>query len=149
MALPIIGLFCMIFPYTSRPRFDDQCHSLPAGFYADDKRHNCPYAYNGDFGCTCYHPVFAFNQLADVERCALRFGNVRGAHGWRVVLERAIARYRDTSSVSISEVCVLRQPRSTSPSSRGYGLCNPTADQPHLAEQDRILGQAPGWATAA
>jgi len=28
--------------------------------------------YNGHFGCTCYHPVFVFNQLGDVERCALR-----------------------------------------------------------------------------
>src|SRR5215471_13551843 len=33
-------------------------------------------AYNGHFGCTCYHPVFVFNQLGDVERCALRPGNV-------------------------------------------------------------------------
>src|ERR1700760_4011843 len=27
-------------------------------------------AYNGHFGCTCYHPLFVFNQLGDVERCA-------------------------------------------------------------------------------
>jgi hypothetical protein len=33
-------------------------------------------AYNGHFGCTCYHPLFVFNQLGDVERCALRSGNV-------------------------------------------------------------------------
>jgi hypothetical protein len=32
-------------------------------------------AYNGHFGCTCYHPLFVFNQLGDVERCALRPGN--------------------------------------------------------------------------
>ena len=31
-------------------------------------------AYNGHFGCTCYHPLFVFNQLGDVERCALRSG---------------------------------------------------------------------------
>jgi hypothetical protein len=31
-------------------------------------------AYNGHFGCTCYHPLFVFNQLGDVERCALRPG---------------------------------------------------------------------------
>jgi Transposase DDE domain group 1 len=53
-------------------------------------------AYNGHFGCTCYHPVFVFNQLGDVERCALRPGNVHSADGWRVVLEPVIARYRDT-----------------------------------------------------
>lgn len=29
-------------------------------------------AYNGHFGCTCYHPLFVFNQFGDLERCALR-----------------------------------------------------------------------------
>src|SRR5262252_7735729 len=51
-------------------------------------------AYNGHFGCTCYHPLFVFNQLGDVERCALRSGNVHSADGWRVVLEPVIASYR-------------------------------------------------------
>jgi len=51
-------------------------------------------AYNGHFGCTCYHPLFVFNQLGDVERCALRLGNVHSADGWRAVLEPVIARYR-------------------------------------------------------
>jgi Transposase DDE domain group 1 len=51
-------------------------------------------AYNGHFGCTCYHPLFVFNQLGDVERCALRPGNVHSADGWRGVLEPVIARYR-------------------------------------------------------
>jgi Transposase DDE domain group 1 len=51
-------------------------------------------AYNGHFGYTCYHPLFMFNQLGDVERYALRPGNVHSADGWRVVLEPAIARYR-------------------------------------------------------
>ena len=53
-------------------------------------------AYNGHFGCTCYHPLFVFNQLGDLERCALRSGNVHSADGWREVLEPVIARYRDT-----------------------------------------------------
>jgi Transposase DDE domain group 1 len=53
-------------------------------------------ARNGHFGCTCYHPLFVFNQLGDVERCALRPGNVHSADGWRVVLEPVVARYRDT-----------------------------------------------------
>ena len=51
-------------------------------------------AYNGHFGCTCYHPLFVFNQLGDLERCALRPGNVHSADGWRTVLEPVIARYR-------------------------------------------------------
>jgi hypothetical protein len=51
-------------------------------------------AYNGHFGCTCYHPLFVFNQLGDVERCALHSGNVHSADGWRAVLEPVVARYQ-------------------------------------------------------
>jgi hypothetical protein len=51
---------------------------------------------NGHFGCTCYHPLFVFNQFGDLERCALRPGNVHSAESWRAVLEPVIARYRDT-----------------------------------------------------
>jgi hypothetical protein len=51
-------------------------------------------AYNGHFGCTCYHPLFVFNQFGDVERCTLRPGNVHSADGWRAVLEPVIVRYR-------------------------------------------------------
>ena len=51
-------------------------------------------AYNGHFGCTCYHPLFVFNQFGDLERCALRAGNVHSAAGWRDVLEPVVARYR-------------------------------------------------------
>jgi hypothetical protein len=53
-------------------------------------------AYNGHFGCTCYHPLFVFNQLGDLERCALRSGNVHSAAGWRDVLEPVVVRYRGT-----------------------------------------------------
>ena len=51
-------------------------------------------AYNGHFGCACYHPLFLFNQFGDLERCALRPGNVHSADGWRQVLEPVVARYR-------------------------------------------------------
>jgi hypothetical protein len=51
-------------------------------------------AYNGHFGCTCYHPLFVFNQLGDVERCALRPGNVHSADDWHAALEPVVARYR-------------------------------------------------------
>jgi hypothetical protein len=51
-------------------------------------------AYNGHFGCTCYHPLFLFNQFGDLERCSLRPGNVHSAHDWRDVLEPVVARYR-------------------------------------------------------
>jgi len=53
-------------------------------------------AYNGHFGCTCYHPLFVFNQLGDLERCALRPGSVHSAAGWRDVLEPVVSRYRGT-----------------------------------------------------
>jgi hypothetical protein len=53
-------------------------------------------AYNGHYGCTCYHRLFVFNQFGDLERCALRSGNVHSADGWRDLLEPVIARYRRT-----------------------------------------------------
>jgi Transposase DDE domain group 1 len=53
-------------------------------------------AYNGHFGCTCYHPLFVFNQFGDLERCALRSGNVHSAADWRNVLEPVVVRYRGT-----------------------------------------------------
>ena len=53
-------------------------------------------AYNGHFGCTCYHPLFVFNQFGDLERCALRSGNAHSAEGWRELLEPVVARYRTT-----------------------------------------------------
>jgi len=52
-------------------------------------------AYNRHFGCTCYHPLFVFNQFGDLERCALRAGNVHSAHEWRATLEPVVARYRN------------------------------------------------------
>jgi hypothetical protein len=36
-------------------------------------------AYNGYFECTCYHPLFCFNQFGDLERALLRNGNVHSA----------------------------------------------------------------------
>jgi len=51
-------------------------------------------AYNGHFGCTCYHPLFVFNQFGDLERCSLRPGNVHSAADWREVLKPVVARYR-------------------------------------------------------
>jgi len=54
-------------------------------------------AYNGHFECTCYHPLFCFNQDGDLERVLLRNGNVHSAEDWRLVLEPVVARYRDES----------------------------------------------------
>ena len=52
-------------------------------------------SYNGHFGCTCYHPLFCFNQFGDLERALLRNGKVHSADDWRSVLEPVVARYRD------------------------------------------------------
>jgi hypothetical protein len=49
---------------------------------------------NGHFECTCYHPLFCFNQFGDLERALLRNGNVHSADNWRAVLEPIVARYR-------------------------------------------------------
>jgi len=51
-------------------------------------------AYNGHFGCTCYHPLFLFNQFGDLERAMLRRGNHHSAKFWRRVLLPVIERYR-------------------------------------------------------
>src|SRR5262245_11051961 len=49
--------------------------------------------WNGHYACTCYHPLFVFNQFGDLERCALRAGNVHSADGWDDVLKPVVARY--------------------------------------------------------
>jgi len=51
-------------------------------------------AYNGHFGCSCFHPLFCFNQFGDLERALLRPGNVHSADDWRSVLEPVVERYR-------------------------------------------------------
>jgi hypothetical protein len=51
-------------------------------------------AYNGYFGCTCYHPLFLFNQLGDLERVLLRRGNRGSAKYWPRVLLPVIERHR-------------------------------------------------------
>ncbi len=51
-------------------------------------------AYNGYFECTCYHPLFLFNQHGDLERAMLRRGNYNSAKFWRRVLCPVIERYR-------------------------------------------------------
>jgi len=54
-------------------------------------------AYNGHFECTCYHPLFLFNQFGDLEWAMLRRGNNASAKFWRRVLLPVIARYRHLS----------------------------------------------------
>ena len=51
-------------------------------------------AYNGHFGCTCYHPLFLFNQFGDLERSSLRPGKVHSANDWESVLKPVVVRYQ-------------------------------------------------------
>jgi Transposase DDE domain group 1 len=50
--------------------------------------------WNGHYACTCYHPLFVFNQFGDLERCALRPGNVHSANGWQSMLTPVVERYK-------------------------------------------------------
>ena len=54
-------------------------------------------AYNGHFECTCYHPLFLFNQFGDLEWAMLRRGNNASAKYWRRVLLPVIERHRHLS----------------------------------------------------
>jgi len=51
-------------------------------------------AYNGHFGCVCYHPAFCFNQFGDCEGAMLRPGNVHSAERWKELLEPIVQRYK-------------------------------------------------------
>jgi len=42
-------------------------------------------AYNGHFECTCYHPLFVFNQDGDLERCAQLLDKASADFDWAVV----------------------------------------------------------------
>jgi hypothetical protein len=67
--------------------------------------------WNGHFGCTCYHPLFVFNQHGDLERCALRPGNVHSADGWEDVLKPVVARYQGTAqSIAFRGDAAFAQP---------------------------------------
>ena len=50
--------------------------------------------WNGHYACTCYHPLFVFNQFGDLERSALRPGNVHSADGWDGTLKPVVMRYQ-------------------------------------------------------
>ena len=54
--------------------------------------------WNGHYDCTCYHPLFVFNQFGDLERCSLCPGNVHSADGWDDVLKPVVARYQSKVS---------------------------------------------------
>src|ERR671918_138467 len=50
-------------------------------------------AYNGHFGCVCFHPLFCFNQFGDCEGAVLRPGNVHSAEGWEEFIAPIVEGY--------------------------------------------------------
>src|SRR6516225_11710484 len=107
-------------------------------------------AFNGHFGCTCYHSLFVFNQFGDVERCALRSGNVHSAAGWRAVLEPIVTLPGDGKVPLLPRRCGLRQSRDVRVSrSQADRLHDPVAGQRRPAAPDLLSALAPGRATAA
>ena len=50
--------------------------------------------WNGHYAGTCYHPLFGFNQFGDLERSALRPGNVHSAERRDGVLKPVVTRYQ-------------------------------------------------------
>ena len=51
--------------------------------------------WNGHYSCTCYHPLFVFNQFGDLERCSLRPATSTAPTDGTVCLEaRVVERYR-------------------------------------------------------
>jgi hypothetical protein len=48
----------------------------------------------GHYARTYYCPLFLFDQFGDLERCALRSGNVQIADGWEKVLKPVVERYK-------------------------------------------------------
>jgi Transposase DDE domain group 1 len=95
-------------------------------------------AWNGHFGCTCYHPLFLFNQFGDLERCILRPGNAHSAEDWRLVLEPVIARYqRSGHRALLPRRCGVRQARDLrAAGGRRHPLRDPPAGQPGVAAAD-------------
>jgi hypothetical protein len=91
-------------------------------------------AYNRYFSCTCYHPLFLFNQLGDLEQCALRSGNAHSAAGWRVVLEPVVARYRGTMKRHyLRGDAAFANPEIYESSKPRAAVCDPATDQPRPA----------------
>jgi len=107
-------------------------------------------AYNGHFACTCYHPLFVFNQFGDLERCVLRPGNVHSAHGWKEEVEPVVARYRGkfkrryfraNAAFANPEVYEF-------PGGRRLQVRDQAACQPDSSREDRVSAQASCWSAA-
>ena len=90
-------------------------------------------------------------QFGDVERCALRSGNVHSANGWRLVLEPVVARYRGT----VKRLYFRGDAAFANPEmhefleAEGMGYMIRLPAQSRLTGQDWTSAKVPGRATAA
>ena len=89
-------------------------------------------AYNGYFECTCYHPLFVFNQFGDLERAMLRRGNHASAKFWRRVLLPVIERYRHLNIPSSFAVMRRLPIRRCTVCWRKRAIATPFASKPML-----------------
>ena len=101
--------------------------------------------WNGHYACTCYHPLFVFNQFGDLERCALRPGNVHSADGWdgvvRYLGEVSRIYFRADAAFAMPGVYDYLEAERIK-----YAIRLP-ANQ-NSPRQDRLFAQAPGRATS-
>ena len=106
--------------------------------------------WNGHYACTCYHPLFVFNQFGDLERCALRPGNVHSADGWGDVLKPVVTRYQG----KVSRIYFRADAGFANPEvyefleAEHIKYAIRLTRQPNSAAEDRLLAQAPGRATS-
>jgi hypothetical protein len=93
-------------------------------------------AYNGHFGCTCYHRLFLFNQDGDLERAMLRRGNHAnhsdGDNG-RSADDRVLGSYQ--AALCLSLVLAAVDARPEVPARRP--VCGSLQPQPHPSSYAR------------
>ena len=101
-------------------------------------------AWNGHFACTCYHPLFVFNQFGDLERCSLRPGNVHSADGWDGVLKPVVVRYRG----NVSRIYFRADAGFANPEVYEYLEAEGVTGEPCPAREDCISADAAGRTTS-
>ena len=99
--------------------------------------------WNGYYECTCYHPLFVFNQFGDLERCSLHPGNVHNTDGWwcaeahRGTISRQGFAHLFSCASGLRRSGSLRVPRS-----RWYKVCDPVSGEPSPSREDCIPADA-------
>ena len=99
--------------------------------------------WNGHYACTCYHPLFAFNQFGDLE--TLHAGNVHSADGWESVFKPVIVRYQ--SKVLRIYFRADAAPARSSPTFAAYQLAGGCVF--HFAQCDLQYTHFPGLSCTA